>query len=105
MPDCFCVPDAGAKCSYARAAIGASSTAESVVAASLGVNRCVRRDAGISALDAADTVMPSVSAATGAGARHFAKQGRVISNFHGKGTAMPTDCGSIGSGAGKTKKQ
>ena len=68
MPDCFCVPGAGAKCSSARAVIGASSTAGWVAATSLGANRCVRRDAGISTLDAADTVMPSVSAATGAGA-------------------------------------
>ena len=68
MPGCFCVPGAGARCSSARAAIGASSTAGRVAAVSLGVNRCVRRDAGIRTLDAADTAMPSVSAATGAGA-------------------------------------
>ena len=68
MPGCFCVPDAGARCSSARAVIGPSSTAGQVAAISLGANRRVRRDAGISALDAADTVMPSVSAATGAGA-------------------------------------
>ena len=67
MPDCFCVPDAGARCSSARAVIGASSTAGHAAAASLGVNRCVRRDAGISSLDAAGTAMPSASAATGAG--------------------------------------
>ena len=68
MPDCFCVPGAGAKCSSARAVIAVSATAEHVAATPLGVNRCVRRDAGISALDADDTVMPSVSAVTGAGA-------------------------------------
>ena len=68
MPDCFCVPGAGARCSFARAVIAVSATAEHVAATLLGVNRCVRRDAAISTLDAADTVMPSVSAATGAGA-------------------------------------
>ena len=68
MPGCFCVPGAGARCSSARAVIGASSTAGRVAATPLGVNRCARRDAGISTLDAAGTVMPSVSAATGAGA-------------------------------------
>ena len=68
MPDCFCVPDVGARCSSARAVIAVSGTAEHVAATPLGVNRCVRRDAGISALDAVDTVMPNVSAATGAGA-------------------------------------
>ena len=66
MPGCFCVPGVGARCSSARAVIGASSTAGRVAATSLGANRCVRRDAGISALDAADTVMPSASAATDA---------------------------------------
>ena len=68
MPDCFCVPGAGARCSSARAVIAVSGIAEHVAATPLGVNRCVRRHAGISALDAVDTVMPSVSAATGAGA-------------------------------------
>ena len=68
MPGCFCVPDVGAKCSSARAVIAVSATAEHGAATPLGVNRCVRRDAGISALDAVDTVMPSASAATGAGA-------------------------------------
>ena len=53
MPDGFCVPDAGAKCPSARAVIGASDTAEHVAA-------------GISGLDAAGTVTPSASAATGA---------------------------------------
>ena len=67
MPDCFCVPDAGAKCSSARAATEASAIAEYVAAAPLGVNRCARQGAGISALDAAGTVSPSASAATGAG--------------------------------------
>ena len=67
MPACFCVPDAGARCSSARAATGASAFAEHVAAAPLGVNRCARRDAGISTLDAAGTVTPSASAATGAG--------------------------------------
>ena len=57
MPACFSVPDAGA-----------SAIAEHVAAAPLGVNRCVRRDAGISSLDAAGTVTPSASAATGTGA-------------------------------------
>ena len=42
--------------------------AEHVAAAPLGVNRCARRGAGISTLDAAGTVTPSASAATGAGA-------------------------------------
>ena len=42
MPACFCVPDAGAKCSFARAATGASAIAEHVAAAPLGVNRCPR---------------------------------------------------------------
>ena len=64
MPDCFSVPDAGARCSSARAATGASTTAGHVAAAPLGVNRCARRDAGISTLDAAGTVTPSASAAT-----------------------------------------
>ena len=68
MLDCFCVPDVGARCSCARAVIAVSGTAEHVAAAPLDVNRCVRRDAGISARDAVGTVMPSVSAATGAGA-------------------------------------
>ena len=68
MPDCFCVPDAGARCSSARAATGASAIAGHVAAAPLGVNRCARRDAGISTLDAAGTVTPSASAATDAGA-------------------------------------
>ena len=68
MPDCFCVPDAGARCSSARAATGTSAIAEHVAAAPLGANRCARRGAGISTLDAADTVMPSASAATAAGA-------------------------------------
>ena len=68
MPGCLCVPGAGARCSSARAVTGASSTARRVAATSLGVNRCARRDAGISTLDAAGTVTPSASAATGAGA-------------------------------------
>ena len=68
MPDCFSVPDAGARCSSARAVIGASGIAESAAAASLGVNRAARRDVGISDRDAAGTVTPSASAATGAGA-------------------------------------
>ena len=68
MADGFSVPDAGAKCSSARAVIGASSTAGHGAAASLGVSRCVRRAAGISSLDAAGTVTPSASAATGVGA-------------------------------------
>ena len=68
MPGCFSVPDAGAKCSSARAVTGASTTAGRAAAASLGVNRCAGRDAGISTRDAAGTVMPSASAATGAGA-------------------------------------
>ena len=67
MPDCFCVPDAGARCSSVHAVIGARGIAGPAAATSLGVNRCVRRDGGISALDAVDTVMPSVSAVTGAG--------------------------------------
>ena len=68
MPDCFCVPDAGAKCSSARAVTGASTTAGRAAAASLGVNRCAGRDAGISTRGAAGTVMPSARGATGAGA-------------------------------------
>ena len=68
IPACFSVPDAGARCSSARAATGASSTAGHVAAAPLGVNRCARRDAGISTLDAAGTVTPSASAAS---ERHF----------------------------------
>ena len=68
MPGCFCVPGAGARYSSVRAVIGASSTAGHVAAVSLGVNRCARQDAGISALDAAGTVTPSASAATAAGA-------------------------------------
>ena len=68
MPGCFCVPGAGARCSSARAVIGASSTAGRVAVTSLGANRRARRDAGISTLDAADTVTPSASAATAAGA-------------------------------------
>ena len=68
MPACFSVPDAGARCSSARAATGASAIAEHVAVAPLGVNRCVRRDAGISKRAAAGTAMPSASAATGVGA-------------------------------------
>ncbi len=68
MPDCICVPDVGARCSSARAVIAVSATADHVAATPLGVNRYVRLDVGISALDAAGTVMPSVSAVTGAGA-------------------------------------
>ncbi len=68
MLGCFCVPGAGARCSSARAVIGASSTAGQAAAISLGVNRCARQDAGISTLDAVGTVMPSASAATDAGA-------------------------------------
>ena len=68
MPDCFCVLDAGARCSSARAATEASAIAEHVAAAPLGVNRCARRDAGINTLDAPGTVTPSASVATGAGA-------------------------------------
>ena len=68
MPDCFSVPDAGAKCSSARAVTGASTTAGRAAAASLGVNRCAGRDAGISTRGAAGTVMPSARGATGAGA-------------------------------------
>ena len=70
MPGCFSVPDADAKCSSARAATGASAIAEHVAAAPLGVNRCVRRDAGISKRAAAGTAMPSASAATGAAKAH-----------------------------------
>ena len=68
MPDCFCVPDAGARCSSARVATGASSTAGHVAAAPLGVNRWRAAGRRISTLDAAGTVTPSASAATGAGA-------------------------------------
>ena len=68
MPGCFCVPGVGAKCSSARAVTGAISTVRRVAVTSLGANRCARRDAGISTLDAADTVMPNASAATAAGA-------------------------------------
>ena len=68
MPDCFCVRDVGARCSSAHAVTGGSATAERVAATPLGVNRYVRRAGGISTLDAAGTVMPSASAATGAGA-------------------------------------
>ena len=68
MPDCFSVPDAGAKCSSARAVTGAITTAGRAAAASLGVNRCAGRDAGISARGAAGTFMPSARGATGAGA-------------------------------------
>ena len=68
MPACFSVPDAGARCSSARAATGASAFAEHVAAAPLSVKRCVRRDAGISKRAAAGTAMPSASAATGVGA-------------------------------------
>ncbi len=68
MPGCFCVPGAGARCSSARAVIGASSTAGRAAATSLDVNRYARQDAGISNLDAAGTVMPSASAGTAAGA-------------------------------------
>ena len=58
MPGCFCVPDASAKCSSARAVIGASSTAVRAAAASPEVNHCAQRDAGISNRDVADTAMP-----------------------------------------------
>ena len=89
MPDCFCVPDAGARCSSARAATAASSTAGHAAAASLGVNRCARRDAGISTRDAAGTVMPSASAATGAGAAKALCQQKVTHH----GSAAPR-CGA-----------
>ena len=68
MPDCFCVRGVSARCSSARAVIAHSSTAERAAAASPEANRCARRDVGISTLDAAGTVMPSVRGATGAGA-------------------------------------
>ena len=68
MPGCSCVPGVSARCSSARAVTGASATARRVAATSLGVNRYARQDAGISTLDAAGTVMPSASGATGAGA-------------------------------------
>ena len=68
MPGCFCVPDASAKCSSARAVIGASSTAVRAAAASPEVNHCAQRDAGISSRDVADTAMPNVNGVTGAGA-------------------------------------
>ena len=66
MPGCLCVLGAGTKCSSTRAVIGDSSIAGRFAVISLGANRCAGRDPGISTLDAAGTVMPSVSAATGA---------------------------------------
>ena len=68
MPGCFCVPDASAKCSSARAAIGVSSTAVRAAAASPEVNHCARRGGVTSNRDVADTAMPNVNGVTGAGA-------------------------------------
>ena len=68
MRGCSCVLGVSARCSSARAVTGGSATARRVAAASLGVSRCARRGGGISTLDAAGTVMPSASGATGAGA-------------------------------------
>ena len=63
MPDCFCVRGASAKCSSARVAIAASSTAGRSVAASPEANHCAGRGADISNRDAAGTVTPSASGA------------------------------------------
>ena len=68
MPGCSCVLGVSARCSSARAVTVGSATARRVAATSLGVNRCARRGAGISILDAAGTAMPSASDATGSGA-------------------------------------
>ena len=68
MPACFCAPGVSVRCGSARAAIVASSIAGRTVAASPGANHYAPRGGGISKLDAAGTVMPSASAATGAGA-------------------------------------
>ena len=63
MPGCLGVPGAGAKCAAARAVIGAVSPTRQAVAASPEVNRRVRRGGDIATLEAAGTVMSSVSAA------------------------------------------
>ena len=68
MPGCFCVHGVSDRCSSARAAIADSATAQRTAAASPEVNHDVRRGTGISNRGAAGTVMPSASAATGAGA-------------------------------------
>ena len=67
MPDCFCVPDAGARSSSVRFATADSSTAARTAAASPETNHCARRGVDISNRDAAGTVMPSASAATDVG--------------------------------------
>ena len=68
MPACFCAPGVSVRCGSVRAAIGASSIVGRTAAASPGVNHYAPRGGGISKLDAVGTVMPSASAATGAGA-------------------------------------
>ena len=68
MPGCFCAPGVSDRCLSARAAIVDSATAERTAAASPAANHDVRQGAGISTRGAAGTVMPSASAATGAGA-------------------------------------
>ena len=68
MPGGFCVPDASAKCSSARAVTAGSSTAGCAVAALPEANRYARRGGVTSNRDAAGTAMPSASAATASGA-------------------------------------
>ena len=68
MPDCFCVRGASAKCSSARVATAASSTAGRSVAASPEANHCAGPGGAISNRDAAGTVTPSASGAIATGA-------------------------------------
>ena len=68
MPVCFCVPDADAKYSSARAVTADSSIAGRAVAASPAPNRGARPGAGTSNRGAVGTATPSASAATAAGA-------------------------------------
>ena len=68
MPDCFCVPGANARCSSARVATAASSTAGRSVATSPEANHCAGPGADISNRDAAGPVTPSASAAIATGA-------------------------------------
>ena len=68
MPGCLCARGVSAKCSSARAATGANSTAARTAAPWPDANHCARRGAGTKGRDGAGTTMPSASVATAAGA-------------------------------------
>ena len=76
MPDCFCVPGAKARCSSARVATAASSTAGRSVATSPEANHCAGPGGAISNRDAAGTVTLSASdaIATGAAKAHVERK-------------------------------